>query len=94
MRSRRILPILRFARCRLGFRGLAMTRHTVVGYAWDPDAAVWYVSGSDVPGLATEAASLAPLRQTRSEMIQGRREDLSDVDLCLDLAPSLPDHGS
>ena len=52
-----------------------MSRHAVVHCAWDSDAAVWYVSDSDVPGLATEAASLEALRQKLPGMIQDLLED-------------------
>jgi Domain of unknown function (DUF1902) len=34
---------------------------------WDADARVWYVSETDIPGLATEAASVAAMtRKLRS----------------------------
>jgi hypothetical protein len=62
-----------------------MTRHAVVRCAWDPDAAVWYVSESDVPGLATEAASLDALRLKLPGMIQDLLEDVQDGDLEVDL---------
>jgi predicted RNase H-like HicB family nuclease len=35
--------------------------------AWDPEAGVWYVSKSNVPGLATESATVeAMTRKLRS----------------------------
>ena len=37
--------------------------------AWDDEANVWYVQDSDVPGLATEAATLEALLQKLKVMI-------------------------
>ncbi len=36
---------------------------------WDDEANVWYVQDSDVPGLATEAATLEALLQKLKVMI-------------------------
>ncbi|MEL6062613.1 MULTISPECIES: DUF1902 domain-containing protein [unclassified Methylobacterium] len=68
-----------------------MSRHAVVRCAWDSEAAVWYVSDSDVPGLATEAASLEALRQKLPGMIEDLLAVVPRVDLCLDLAAHVPD---
>lgn len=35
----------------------------VIKVAFDCEASVWYVSDSDIPGLATEAASFDALRE-------------------------------
>ena len=47
--------------------------HTDFGYhvqaSWDPEAAVWYVSETDVPGLATEAETLEQLSEKLRVMI-------------------------
>jgi predicted RNase H-like HicB family nuclease len=62
-----------------------MRRHAVVRCAWDADAAVWYISDSDVPGLATEATSLEALRQKLPGMIQDLLEDDRSEDIEVDL---------
>jgi predicted RNase H-like HicB family nuclease len=36
---------------------------------WDPEAEVWYVSESDVPGLATEAATIEELKRKLDVMV-------------------------
>jgi hypothetical protein len=49
---------------------------------WDPEAEVWYVSDSDVPGLSAEAPTheeMAELLQRRvCELVQLNRPDLAD----------------
>ena len=62
-----------------------MSRHAVVRFAWDADAAVWSVSESDVPGLATEAASLEALRRKLPGLIQDLLEDDQIEDIEVDL---------
>jgi len=62
-----------------------MSRHAVVRCAWDSDAAVRYAPDSDVPGLATEAASLEALRQKLPGMIQDLLEDDQSEDIAVDL---------
>ncbi|MCJ2095026.1 DUF1902 domain-containing protein [Methylobacterium sp. J-072] len=62
-----------------------MTHHAVVRCAWDEEAAVWYVSESDVPGLATEAESLDALRRKLPGMIQDLLEDGQGGDVEVDL---------
>lgn len=58
---------------------------------FDEEAAVWYVSKSDVPGLATEAdtveALIAKLRVMIPELLEcnGAPEDDSDVDVPFEL---------
>ncbi|MBF8273291.1 MAG: hypothetical protein HW380_2396 [Magnetococcales bacterium] len=37
--------------------------------AWDPEAQVWYVENSDIPGLMTEAATLESLSEKIGTMI-------------------------
>jgi predicted RNase H-like HicB family nuclease len=44
-------------------------RTYTVSCEWDPDAGVWYVSDSDVPGLATEASSFEALELKLQAMI-------------------------
>ncbi len=36
---------------------------------WDPEASVWYVSDTDVPGLSTEADTIEHLNQKLMVMI-------------------------
>jgi predicted RNase H-like HicB family nuclease len=36
---------------------------------WDPEAGVWYVSESDVPGLVTEAATVEEMNRKLEHMI-------------------------
>lgn len=36
---------------------------------WDPEARVWYVSESDVPGLVTEAATVEEMNAKLRHMI-------------------------
>jgi predicted RNase H-like HicB family nuclease len=36
---------------------------------WDGDAGVWYVSGTDIPGLAAEAETPEALRTLLDELI-------------------------
>lgn len=43
--------------------------HLLVVAQWDPEAQVWYVSESDVPGLVTEAESVEALLQRLDVMI-------------------------
>jgi hypothetical protein len=40
-----------------------MTQPLTIRCAYDPEAKVWYVAETDVPGLATEAASMDALEQ-------------------------------
>jgi predicted RNase H-like HicB family nuclease len=47
-----------------------MRRYAVVRAAWDDEAKVWYIQESDIPGLATEAATLEELRRKVPLMIQ------------------------
>ena len=68
-----------------------MSRHAVARCAWASDAAVWYVSDSDVAGLATEAASLEALRQKLPGMIQDLGEEDQSGDIDVDLMASAHD---
>lgn len=47
---------------------------------WDPEAAVWFVSESDVPGLVAEAATIEEmtslLRDRVPELLELNRPDL------------------
>jgi len=45
-----------------------MRRYTV-SCEWDPEAGVWYVADSDVPGLATEAPTLEALEIKLQQMV-------------------------
>jgi len=49
--------------------GAAMSRIFRVEAEFDHEVGVWYVSGSDVPGLATEASSLDELMAKLQVMI-------------------------
>lgn len=55
-----------------------MRRHVVVRAAWDDEAQVWYVEETDVPGLATEAATLEALRRKIPVIIQDLLQDQPD----------------
>jgi hypothetical protein len=52
-----------------------MTNLIVVKAAWDPDAGVWWVEHSDLPGLNLEAESLEALR----DKLPGAIEDLFEA---------------
>jgi predicted RNase H-like HicB family nuclease len=52
-----------------------MTNLIVVKAAWDPDAGVWWVEHSDLPGLNLEAESLEALR----DKLPGAIEDLLEA---------------
>lgn len=47
----------------------ATVKQFFVHATWDTDAKVWFVSDTDVPGLATEAASLDELAAKLNVMI-------------------------
>ena len=69
-----------------------MTAHTFTVHAeWDHEAEVWFVSDSDVPGLAAEAptteALLDKLRVLIPELVEMNRHLID-----FDLDPSLPIH--
>jgi hypothetical protein len=42
----------------------AAMSHYLIEATWDPEAAVWVATSEDVPGLATESASLEALTET------------------------------
>ena len=47
-----------------------MPTHTITVHAeWDPEAEVWFVADSDVPGLVTGAATLPELLTKLKAMI-------------------------
>jgi len=52
-----------------------MTSLIVVKAAWDPDAGVWWVEHSDLPGLNLEAETLEALRDN----LPGAIEDLLEA---------------
>lgn len=58
-----------------------MIRHALVRCAWDPDAGVWFVQETDIPGLITEAATLDALRAKLPGMIQDLIEGESEIEL-------------
>lgn len=62
-----------------------MHRHVVVRCTWDPEADVWYVTQSDIPGLSTEAATLDSLRRKLPGMIQDLLEDRGAGEIEVDL---------
>jgi hypothetical protein len=41
----------------------------VISAEWDPDARVWVATSDDVPGLATEAATMEALAQKLRVMV-------------------------
>jgi predicted RNase H-like HicB family nuclease len=45
------------------------TKSYTVACQWDPEATVWYVSESDVPGLVTEAPTLEEMEAKLMRMI-------------------------
>jgi hypothetical protein len=46
-----------------------MSNELAVTAEWDPDAKVWVATSDDVPGLATEAATLEALAQKLRVMV-------------------------
>ncbi len=62
-----------------------MRRYAIVRAAWDDDAKVWYVEQSDVPGLATEAATLEGLKQRVREIIPDLLDGEAEVPDELDI---------
>ena len=57
---------------------LFMRRYAIVRVAWDDEAKVWFVEGSDIPGLATEAETLDELRRKVPVIIQDLLDGESD----------------
>lgn len=45
------------------------TKTYTVSCLWDDEARTWYVSETDVPGLATEAATLEEMERKLQQMI-------------------------
>jgi predicted RNase H-like HicB family nuclease len=45
------------------------TKSYTVACLWDDEARVWYVAETDVPGLATEAATLEEMERKLLQMI-------------------------
>jgi predicted RNase H-like HicB family nuclease len=45
------------------------TKSYTVACLWDDEAQVWYVAETDVPGLATEAATLEEMERKLLQMI-------------------------
>ena len=45
------------------------TKSYTVACLWDAEASVWYVAETDVPGLATEAATLEEMERKLMRMI-------------------------
>jgi hypothetical protein len=46
-----------------------MRKRYTVECAWDAEARVWYVSETDVPGLATESATVEAMARTLRSLI-------------------------
>lgn len=65
--SRRFLGILG-ARGRLASPAMSTNSYTV-SCLWDTEAGMWYVAETDVPGLATEAATLEEMERKLLRMI-------------------------
>ena len=65
----------------------------VVHATWDPEAEVWVAESADVPGLATEAATLPLLVAKLPGMIQDLLEDdnaaAEEVDIPVEIIASL-----
>jgi predicted RNase H-like HicB family nuclease len=55
------------------------TKSYTVACLWDDEAQVWYVAETDVPGLATEAATLEEMERKLMQMIPELLE-LNDAD--------------
>jgi predicted RNase H-like HicB family nuclease len=55
------------------------TKSYTVACLWDDEAQVWYVAETDVPGLATEAATLEEMERKLIQMIPELLE-LNDAD--------------
>jgi len=55
------------------------TKSYTVACLWDDEAQVWYVAETDVPGLATEAATLEEMERKLLQMIPELLE-LNDAD--------------
>lgn len=51
------------------FRPFRKRRSFQVSIKWDDEAGVWYVSDSDVPGLATEAPTQKEILDNLKELI-------------------------
>ena len=62
-----------------------MIRRAVIRCAWDPEAKVWFVRETDIPGLVTEAATLDALRAKLPDLAR----DLLDMDNAPDVDLSL-----
>ncbi|MCJ2035073.1 DUF1902 domain-containing protein [Methylobacterium sp. J-068] len=57
-----------------------MVQSAVIRCAWDPEAGVWFVQETDVPGLVTEAATLRALCAKLPGMIRDLVEDVDGSD--------------
>lgn len=53
---------------RASFGGMEPCRYTIT-CRWDPEASVWYVAESDVPGLVTEAATIEEMERKLRAMV-------------------------
>lgn len=62
-----------------------MSKTLIIHAEWDPDAHVWVASSSDVPGLATEAASpkelSAKLKYMIPELLNANSSPHSDTEV-------------
>jgi predicted RNase H-like HicB family nuclease len=58
-----------------------MARPIVIHADWDPEAAVWVATTSDLRGLVTEAESIEALRAKLPGMILDLLEEYEDSDL-------------
>ncbi|MDB5647251.1 DUF1902 domain-containing protein [Methylobacterium sp.] len=60
-----------------------MLRHAVIRCSWDPDAGVWFVQETDIPGLVTEAPTLDVLRAKLPGMVRDLIDEDSEIELDL-----------
>ena len=58
-----------------------MARSIVIHADWDPKAAVWVATSSDLRGLVTEAETIEALRAKLPGMILDLLEEYGDSDL-------------
>lgn len=66
-----------------------MIRRAVIRCAWDPEAEVWSVRETDIPGLVTESATLDALRAKLPDLAR----DLLDMDAALAVDLSVETRG-
>jgi predicted RNase H-like HicB family nuclease len=67
--------------CYISPKEPSMNRHICVTAAWDPEAQVWYIASSDLPGLHLEGATmeelLAQLPGAIEDLLEGQPGEVS-----------------